>query len=76
MDIISGTAREKAKMLFDMYDIKNRGYLSREDFSKMIRSVLCEIHAEVNEINKRSQCQPYYDTCHISLVVGIEEEVN
>ena len=33
----TGNSKEKAKMLFDMYDLKRRGQLSRDDFSKMIR---------------------------------------
>ena len=35
--IILGDAEEKAQMIFNMYDIKKQGYLSRADFSKMLK---------------------------------------
>ncbi|XP_076444374.1 dual oxidase 2-like [Babylonia areolata] len=45
----SGSAKEKAKMLFDMYDIRNKGYLSRGDFKKMIRSMLDLADAAIDD---------------------------
>ncbi|XP_067665053.1 dual oxidase 1-like [Haliotis asinina] len=35
-----GTAEQKAQMMFNIYDIRRRGYLTRDDFFKMIRSLL------------------------------------
>lgn len=34
---VAGTAEQKAQMMFNIYDIRRRGYLTREDFFKMIR---------------------------------------
>ncbi|ESO87606.1 hypothetical protein LOTGIDRAFT_235056 [Lottia gigantea] len=36
----SGGAEDKAKLLFNMYDLKRKGELTRRDFTKMIRSMM------------------------------------
>jgi hypothetical protein len=34
---VAGDAKAKARLLFDMYDLKRKGKLSRDNFAKMIR---------------------------------------
>ncbi|KAL8598120.1 hypothetical protein ACOMHN_030406 [Nucella lapillus] len=51
----NGSAKDKAKMLFDMYDIKSRGYLSRDDFGKMIRSMLDLADASIDDDERVEQ---------------------
>lgn len=34
---LKGSAEEKMKLMFDMYDINNTGRLKREEFSNMLR---------------------------------------
>ena len=34
---IAGTADDKAQLLFNMYDVKRKGELTRDQFSKMLR---------------------------------------
>lgn len=34
---LKGSAEDKIKLMFDMYDINNTGRLKREDFSNMLR---------------------------------------
>ncbi|XP_046401150.1 dual oxidase 2-like [Ischnura elegans] len=44
-----GTADEKAKLMFDMYDINGLGRLTREDFMNMIKSLMDTVNAELEE---------------------------
>jgi len=37
---VSGGPQEKAKLLFDMYDVGGTGQLSREDFATMLKSLM------------------------------------
>ncbi|XP_071091375.1 dual oxidase 2-like [Haliotis cracherodii] len=46
-----GTAEQKAQMMFNIYDIRRRGYLTREDFFKMIRSLLDLSDASLDNTN-------------------------
>ncbi|KAK7116278.1 hypothetical protein V1264_001988 [Littorina saxatilis] len=50
-----GNAKEKAKMLFDMYDIKRKGFLSKADFAKMIRSMLDMAEAAIDSEDRVNQ---------------------
>ncbi|XP_076465634.1 dual oxidase 2-like isoform X2 [Babylonia areolata] len=50
-----GSAEDKAKMLFDMYDTKNRGVLSRNDFAKMIRAMLDLADTELDSDDRVDQ---------------------
>ena len=36
----TGTADEKARLMFNVYDVRRRGVLTRDDFTKMIKSVI------------------------------------
>ncbi|GLV42469.1 Dual oxidase [Carabus blaptoides fortunei] len=42
-----GTGEQKAKLLFDMYDINGTGHLTEEDFRNMIKSLMETVHASV-----------------------------
>nr|KAG5701353.1 hypothetical protein BaRGS_006127 [Batillaria attramentaria] len=53
--LASGTAKEKARMLFDMYDIRKQGRLTRKDFDKMIRSMLDLADASVDNEQRVEQ---------------------
>ncbi|KRT80163.1 peroxidase, partial [Oryctes borbonicus] len=44
----NGTETDKGKLLFDMYDIDAVGYLTREDFTAMIRSFLDTVGGTVD----------------------------
>ncbi|KAL3866800.1 hypothetical protein ACJMK2_044068 [Sinanodonta woodiana] len=44
-----GNASEKAKMLFNMNDVKGRGYLTKADFGKMIKSMLDLSDSSLND---------------------------
>ncbi|KAG8225393.1 hypothetical protein J437_LFUL004593 [Ladona fulva] len=44
-----GTADEKAKLMFDMYDINGTGYLTKEDFINMIKSLMDTVNAELED---------------------------
>ncbi|XP_043197071.1 dual oxidase 2-like [Amphibalanus amphitrite] len=46
-----GTAEDKVKLMFDMYDIDQVGKLSRKDFSDMIRSLLELSSASLDSTN-------------------------
>lgn len=35
-----GTADDKSKLLFDMYDVRGQGRLSKDEFRTMIRSMM------------------------------------
>ena len=35
-----GSGAEKAKLLFDMYDVQGKGQLSKGDFRTMLRSLM------------------------------------
>lgn len=35
-----GTPEEKSKLLFSMHDIKGDGFLSKDEFTSLLRSVL------------------------------------
>ncbi|PVD19871.1 hypothetical protein C0Q70_20364 [Pomacea canaliculata] len=50
-----GSARDKAQMLFNMYDLKRQGKLSRADFAKMIRSMLDLAEATVDNEERVDQ---------------------
>ncbi|KAK6179799.1 hypothetical protein SNE40_012075 [Patella caerulea] len=45
----NGNAEEKAKMLFNMYDLKRKGELSRKDFTKMIKSMMDLADASIED---------------------------
>jgi len=36
----TGSGSDKAKLLFDMYDVRGSGQLSKEEFSTMLRSLM------------------------------------
>lgn len=40
---LKGSAEEKMKLMFDMYDINNTGRLKREEFSNMLRLYICNV---------------------------------
>ncbi|XP_071450360.1 dual oxidase 2-like [Hetaerina americana] len=44
-----GSADEKAKLMFDMYDINGTGLLTKEDFINMIKSLMDTVNAELEE---------------------------
>ncbi|XP_037076443.1 dual oxidase 1-like [Pollicipes pollicipes] len=46
-----GSAEDKARLMFDMYDIDNVGKLSRQDFLEMIRSLLELSNASLEQRN-------------------------
>ena len=35
----TGSAEEKSRLMFNVYDVRRRGVLTRDDFTKMIKSV-------------------------------------
>ncbi|XP_041371604.1 dual oxidase 2-like [Gigantopelta aegis] len=49
MTLASGTADEKAQLLFNMYDIKRKGELTRDQFSKMLKSMMDLADASVDQ---------------------------
>jgi len=40
---LAGTAEQKAKLMFDMYDTDRKGKLSKAQFKMMLRYVFLEI---------------------------------
>ncbi|ESP00714.1 hypothetical protein LOTGIDRAFT_112352 [Lottia gigantea] len=44
-----GSAEEKARLMFNVYDIKRKGILNRRDFEKMIKSLLDLSEAKLND---------------------------
>lgn len=39
---LKGSAEEKMKLMFDIYDINGTGRLKREEFSNMLRLHICK----------------------------------
>ncbi|XP_024892800.1 dual oxidase 2-like [Temnothorax curvispinosus] len=46
---LKGSAEEKMKLMFDMYDINGTGRLKREEFSNMLRSFMETVNADVTD---------------------------
>nr|CAD7458660.1 unnamed protein product [Timema tahoe] len=44
-----GSADDKAKLMFDMYDINKTGILTKEDFKNMIKSLMETVNADVEQ---------------------------
>ncbi|XP_049837219.1 dual oxidase-like [Schistocerca gregaria] len=44
-----GTAEDKVKLMFDMYDINGHGKLTREDFKDMIKSLIETANSDVDQ---------------------------
>ncbi|XP_068083975.1 dual oxidase 1-like [Anabrus simplex] len=46
-----GSADDKIKLMFDMYDINHTGQLSQKEFKNMIRSLMETVNADVEQCN-------------------------
>ncbi|XP_015123350.1 dual oxidase [Diachasma alloeum] len=46
---LKGTAEDKLKLMFDMYDINGLGHLKREDFAHMLRSFMDTVNADISD---------------------------
>lgn len=46
---LKGTAEDKLKLMFDMYDINGTGQLKREDFTNMLRSFMETVNADISD---------------------------
>ncbi|XP_025152426.1 dual oxidase 2 [Harpegnathos saltator] len=54
---LKGSAEEKIKLMFDMYDINGKGRLKREEFSNMLRSFMETVNADVTDDELESLVQ-------------------
>ncbi|XP_025075781.1 dual oxidase 2-like isoform X1 [Pogonomyrmex barbatus] len=59
---LKGSAEEKMKLMFDMYDINGTGRLKREEFSNMLRSFMETVNADVmdDELEALVQSMMYH----------------
>ncbi|XP_012225863.2 dual oxidase 2-like isoform X2 [Linepithema humile] len=59
---LKGSAEEKMKLMFDMYDINGTGRLKREEFSNMLRSFMETGNADIadNELESLVQSMMYH----------------
>ncbi|XP_076296274.1 dual oxidase 1-like isoform X2 [Lasioglossum baleicum] len=48
---LKGSAEDKVKLMFDMYDINGTGRLKRNDFKNMLRSFMETVNADVTDNN-------------------------
>ncbi|XP_076646950.1 dual oxidase 2-like isoform X2 [Halictus rubicundus] len=48
---LKGSAEDKVKLMFDMYDINGTGRLKRNDFKNMLRSLMETVNADVTDNN-------------------------
>ncbi|KAK0181298.1 hypothetical protein PV327_003591 [Microctonus hyperodae] len=63
---LKGTAEEKLKLMFDMYDINGTGQLKREEFSNMLRSFMETVNADVSDDELESVVHSMMDQAHIA----------
>ncbi|KAK7499705.1 hypothetical protein BaRGS_00009046, partial [Batillaria attramentaria] len=50
---LKGSAEEKARLMFNVYDVRRRGVLTRDDFQRMIKSLL-ELSENPNDLRDES----------------------
>lgn len=63
---LKGTAEEKLKLMFDMYDINGTGELKREEFSNMLRSFMETVNADVSDEELESVVHSMMDQADIA----------
>ncbi|XP_076465945.1 dual oxidase 1-like [Babylonia areolata] len=68
---LKGNAEEKARLMFNIYDVRRRGALTREDFTKMIRSLL-ELSENAADLHDDSAVTQLVDV--IFREAGIEDK--
>ncbi|KAG7203421.1 hypothetical protein KM043_013488 [Ampulex compressa] len=63
---LKGSAEEKMKLMFDMYDINSTGTLKREDFTNMLRSFMETVNADVTDSELEALVQSMMDHANIA----------
>lgn len=63
---LKGTAEEKLKLMFDMYDINRTGQLKREDFANMLRSFMETVNTDISDDELESIVHSMMDQAQIA----------
>ncbi|XP_043256112.1 dual oxidase 2-like [Colletes gigas] len=63
---LNGSAEEKVKLMFDMYDINGTGRLKRDDFKNMLRSFMETVNADITDNNLETLVQSMMDHANIA----------
>ncbi|XP_031836587.1 dual oxidase 1-like isoform X2 [Nomia melanderi] len=69
---LKGSAEEKVKLMFDMYDINGTGRLKKDDFKNMLRSLMETVNADITDNNLETLVQSMMDHANIA----IKETIN
>lgn len=64
--LAAGDAEEKAQMIFNMYDIKKQGHLTRQDFSKMLKSLLDLSDTSIDQKDLNNLIDTMYSSAGLS----------
>ncbi|XP_034943061.1 dual oxidase 2-like [Chelonus insularis] len=71
---LNGTADDKLKLMFDMYDINGTGQLKRDDFAQMLKSFMETVNVDISDVELESLIHSMMDQAQIASKETIDLE--